>query len=87
MRIKIRSSKSVFIGKGNHEPRTRVIISFKRVWGYSGKNKKKNLQWRNQKKFHDQFSSIKVYNSWKKSNVLYLSNKTDQGNLKKKQIT
>jgi hypothetical protein len=54
------------------------------VWGYSGKNKKKNLQWRNQKKFHDQFSSIKVYNSWKKSNVLYLSNKTDQGNLKKK---
>jgi hypothetical protein len=43
MRIQVRLSESILTGRDNHEPRTGVISSFKRVSGYPDKNKKKYI--------------------------------------------
>jgi len=34
MRIQVWSSRNVLIRKGGHEPQTRLILLFKRIWGY-----------------------------------------------------
>jgi hypothetical protein len=37
VRIKIQSLESIFIEKSSYEPRTKLVLSFKKMWEYSDK--------------------------------------------------
>jgi len=41
VRIQVRFLESILIGRGSHEPRMELVLSFKRIRGYLDKNKKK----------------------------------------------
>jgi len=52
--IRVQSLENVFIKKDNHESRSKLVLLFKGIWGYPGKNQK-------QIKLHKVFKKNHLY--------------------------